>query len=431
LFGFIIRSTKQGRNRLDKAKPFDISKRIVFNAWKKVKANQGSAGVDDVGIMKFEDELSDNLYKLWNRLSSGSYFPPPVKEVEIPKGDGGVRKLGVPTVSDRVAQMAVKLCFEPILEPCFHTDSYAYRPNKSAIQALGVTRKRCWRYNWVLEFDIRKAFDNIDHRLMMKAVRHHTNDPWIILYVERWLKAPVQLVSGTIESRDKGTPQGGVISPLLFNLYLHYVFDTWMQRHHPANPFVRYADDGIVHCNSEHEANAMMHSLEMRLLACKLEIHPMKTRIIYCRDANRKGQYPNTWFDFLGYTFRGRLAKSREGKYFNSFSPAISKVSAKRLRSVMRSWNISRWTNATLEMIASRVNRAITGWCGYYGHFCPSLLKDVLTHFNKILLKWVVRKFKRFRYQPKRARNWLANVASREPILFSHWHYGVIPAAEQ
>lgn len=416
---------------MDKAKPLAVSKRIVFDAWHKVKSNHGSAGVDEISIERFEENLSNNLYKLWNRMSSGSYFPPPVKEVEIPKGDGGIRQLGVPTVGDRVAQMAVKLCFEPLVEPHFHPDSYAYRPDRSALQALGVTRKRCWRYNWVLEFDIRKAFDNIDHRLMMKAVAHHTSDRWVLLYIERWLKAPVQRVSGKIEQRDKGTPQGGVISPLLFNLYLHYVFDTWMQRQHPNNPIVRYADDGIIHCNSEREALTIKAKLEARLLECGLEIHPEKTRIIYCRDSNRKGHYATTQFDFLGYTFRGRLAKSGVGKYFMSFSPAISRASAKRLRSKIRSWDISRWTNATLEMIAERVNRVIRGWCGYFGKYYPSLFKIVLAYFNKILGKWAARKFKRFRYRSKRARAWLGKVGQRDTTLFTHWQYGVLPMVEQ
>jgi len=416
---------------LSKAKSFQISKRVVFEAWKRVKSNRGSAGIDGIDILAYEENLKDNLYRLWNRMSSGSYFPPPVKEVEIPKATGGVRKLGIPTVNDRIAQMVVKLCIEPGLDSEFHPDSYAYRPNKSAIQAIDVTRKRCWRFDWLLEFDIKKAFDNIDHELMLKAVKHHVTEKWAILYIKRWLKAPVKLVSGSIEDRNLGTPQGGVISPLLFNLYLHYAFDVWMKKHFPSIPFVRYADDGLIHCKTEAEALEIRRQVEYRLQECKLEIHPEKTKVIYCRDANRKLKYLNTQFDFLGYTFRGRLAKSRDGKYFNSFGPAISNASAKHIRSVMRSWGISRWTNATLEMIASRVNRIIRGWCEYYGHFFPSVLKLVLSHFNRILLKWVKRKYKRFRYRGSRAIIWLHRIAKKEPKLFVHWWFGANLMTEQ
>ncbi len=230
---------------LDKAKPFSISKREVWEAFKRVKVNQGGAGVDGQTIAEFEGDLSNNLYKLWNRMSSGSYFPPPVRRVEIPKGDGGNRPLGIPTVSDRVAQMVVKRYLEPKLEEHFHEDSYGYRPLKSAIEAVGVARERCWRNDWVLDLDIKGFFDNIDHDLLMSAVQRHTDCKWVLLYLERWLKAPVQLADGRLVEREKGTPQGGVISPLLANLFLHYAFDEWMRRKCPSIRFERYADDMI------------------------------------------------------------------------------------------------------------------------------------------------------------------------------------------
>ena len=285
-----------------------------------------------VSIEAFDRDLKGNLYKLWNRLSSGSYFPPPVKAVPIPKKGGGERVLGVPTVADRIAQTVVKDYLEPILEPCFLDDSYGYRPGKSAHDALAVTRKRCWRYDWVLEFDIRGLFDNIDHELLIRAVRKHTDCRWVLLYIERWLKAPFQTAEGTEAAREKGTPQGGVVSPLLANLFLHYVFDEWMRRNHPRNPWARYADDGLVHCHTREEAEECAVCSKERFEACKLELHPEKTRIVYCKDDDRREEHPETSFDFLGYAFQPRRAKNRRGKYFVSFLPAVSPRAEKAIR---------------------------------------------------------------------------------------------------
>lgn len=229
---------------MDETKSYEISKHVVLEAFKRVKANKGAAGIDGEVLETFEGNLKNNLYKIWNRMSSGSYFPPAVKAVEIAKKNGGTRMLGVPTVADRVAQMVAKIYFEPRVEPYFHPDSYGYRPGKSAVDALKVTRQRCWKYDWVLEFDIKGLFDNIDHEVLMKAVCKHTDNPWVILYIERWLKAPFQMPDGTAQERTKGTPQGGVISPILANLFLHYAFDKWMEKHHRNKPFARYADDG-------------------------------------------------------------------------------------------------------------------------------------------------------------------------------------------
>ena len=285
-----------------KAKSFEISKDVVLEAWKRIKANKGAAGVDSELISDFEENHKDNLYKIWNRMSSGSYSPPSFKTVAIPKKAGGERILGIPTVSDRVAQMVAKIYFEPLVEPYFHEDSYGYRPEKSAIQAVAVTRKRCWRYNWLLEFDIKGLFDNIEHDLLMKAVKHHTRNKWIFFYIERWLKTPFQQNDGTLVERTKGTPQGGVISPMLANLFLHYVFDKWMERNYPINPFCRYADDGITHCRTEAEAQLLLKALDARFKECGLELHPDKTKIVYCKDDDRRGDYPNISFDFLSYT---------------------------------------------------------------------------------------------------------------------------------
>jgi RNA-directed DNA polymerase len=285
---------------METAKSFDISKELVWQAYKLVKANGGAAGVDGQSLLEFDQDLSNNLYRIWNRMASGSYFPPPVKAREIPKKSGGKRILGIPTVSDRIAQMVVKLRLEPKVEPHFHEDSYGYRPGKSAHQALDVTRRRCWRYDWVLEFDIRGLFDNIDHELLMKAVRKHTDCKWTILYIQRWLTAPMQMQNGDVMKRDRGTPQGGVISPLLANLFLHYAFDKWMTKNFPEVPFCRYADDGLLHCRSLEQAQLMHERIDQRFKECGLELHPDKTKIIYCKDSDRRGEYEHIRFDFLG-----------------------------------------------------------------------------------------------------------------------------------
>jgi RNA-directed DNA polymerase len=267
-----------------------------------VKANQGAAGVDGQSIAEFEVRLADNLYKLWNRLSSGSYMPPPVRRVEIPKANGGTRALGIPTVADRIAQEVVRRYLEPLLEPIFHEDSYGYRPGRSAIDAIRTARQRCWRQDWVLDLDIKGFFDSIDWMLLLKAVRKHTGCPWVLLYIERWLKAPAMLEDGTLVPRERGTPQGGVISPLLANLFLHYAFDRWLKRKMPGIPFERYADDIICHCRTKSEAAALLAQLEERFVACRLRLHPQKTKIVYCKDTHRTGSYPVVTFDFLGYS---------------------------------------------------------------------------------------------------------------------------------
>jgi RNA-directed DNA polymerase len=314
---------------VSQAKPFDISKQVVWEAYKRVKSNRGTYGVDGESIADFEVNLKDNLYKVWNRMTSGSYFPPAVRAVEIPKGNGGKRVLGIPTVSDRIAQMVAKTYLEPKLEPQFHEDSYGYRPGKSAIEAVGMARQRCWRRDWVLDLDIKGFFDNIDHELLMRAVKKHTDCAWKLLYVERWLKVPSQGVDGVRVNRDKGTPQGGVISPLLANLFLHYALDVWMKTNYPNIPFERYADDAVFHCRTEAGAKVLRKAIESRLKECRLELHPEKTKIVYCKDDDRRGNYPNEKFDFLGYTFRPRRSKNRAGKYFVNFSPAISNEAAK------------------------------------------------------------------------------------------------------
>lgn len=416
---------------MKQAKSFNISKQLVWDAYKRVKANRGSAGVDAQSIQDFEVDLKDNLYKIWNRMASGSYFPPPVRRVEIPKKDGGIRPLGIPTVSDRIAQMVVKMVFEPKVEPCFHPDSYGYRPGKSAIQAVGVARERCWHYDWVMDLDIRGFFDNMDHDLLMRAVRKHTDCKWIRLYIERWLKAPVQLDDGTLVVRDKGTPQGGVVSPLLANLFMHYAFDAWMQRNYPQIPFERYADDAVAHCKSEVEANSLKDAIEKRLADCKLELHPDKTKIGYCQDGKRKGAYSQVKFDFLGFGFQPRQSKSRWGILFLNFSPAVSAKAAKSIRQTIRSWEIHRWTHLSIEELAAFVNPTLRGWINYYGRFYKSLLAPVLGQLDYALVRWAKRKYKRLKRSQSKARAWVKGVARRQPRLFVHWQITFQPTAGQ
>ena len=414
---------------MDKTKSYQISKHVVLEAFKRVKANKGAAGIDDESIEAFEANLKNNLYKIWNRMSSGSYFPPPVKAVEIPKKSGGKRVLGVPSVADRVAQMVAKIYFEPAVEPHFHPDSYGYRPGKSAHDALTVTRQRCWKYDWVLEFDIKGLFDNIDHELLMKAVCKHTDNPWVILYIQRWLKVPFQMPDGSVIERTKGTPQGGVISPVLANLFLHYAFDVWMTREQPDKPFARYADDGVAHCRSLKDAQVLQESLRQRFEECGLELHPEKTRIIYCKDEDRKGDYPVTSFDFLGYTFRPRRSKNWKGKYFINFTPAVSNKAKKAMRQTIRGWRMHLKPDKTIEDLSRMFNPVIRGWINYYGRFYKSELYPVFRHMDKALTKWASKKYKKLNHHQRRTTHWLGRIARKEPKLFAHWQMGIKPTA--
>ncbi len=406
---------------MTEAKPFSIPKREIWEAFKHVKANQGAAGVDGQTLEGFELRLGPELYKLWNRLSSGSYMPPPVRRVDIPKEGGGTRPLGIPTVGDRVAQEVVRRYLEPLLEPVFHTDSYGYRPKRSAIDAIRTARQRCWRYDWVLDMDIKGFFDNIDHELLLKAVRHHTDCRWVVLYIERWLKAPVMLGDGTLVDRDKGTPQGGVISPLLANLFLHYAFDEWMKREMPHAPFERYADDIICHCRTEGAARDLWRRLEGRLSDCGLQLHPQKTKLAYCKDTNRKQAFPTVSFDFLGYRFQPRLAMWRGGLFGVSFLPAASPKALKAFRRTVRNWGLQRRSDKGLLDLARMFNRQIEGWIAYFRCFYKSALYPTLRLIDAHLHRWVMRKFKRFRQRPRQARDWLARIARTLPELFAHW----------
>jgi group II intron reverse transcriptase/maturase len=395
-----------------------------------VKANRGAAGVDGEFLTVFEEDLKDNLYKVWNRMSSGSYLPPPVRLVEIPKDNGGKRPLGIPTVGDRVAQTVVKMVLEPLVEPKFHPDSYGYRPGKSALDAVGMARKRCWDADWVIDLDIKSFFDSIPHDLVERAVAHHTDSPWVRLYIARWLRAPVQKTDGTLEQRTRGTPQGGVISPLLANLFLHYAFDLWMRRKFSQVQFERYADDAIVHCRSERQARTVLEAIRDRFLQCGLELHETKTRIVYCKDDDRPGNAESVQFDFLGYTFQPRRAKNRWGKYFVSFLPAMSTKAAKAVRVTIREWRMASTRNhQRLEELARLVNPAVRGWMSYYGRFYRSKCMQVLRHLNEALAAWVRRKYRKFRCRERASMYWLGRIARRDHTLFAHWELGVMPEA--
>jgi RNA-directed DNA polymerase len=376
LSGFNDAVNQRWEEPITKTKPFSISKQVVWEAYRRVKANRGAAAVDGQSIKDFEVDLKDNLYRIWNRMSSGSYFPPPVRTVDIPKSNGRSRRLRIPAVSDRVAQMVIKMYLEPEVEPIFHPDSYGYISGRSALDAVGVVRKRCWWYNWVIDLHIKGFFDNIDHELMLNAVKKHTDSRWMLLYIERWLKAPAQLEDGSLMEREKGTPQGGVISPLLANIFLHHAFDEWMRVNHPRTPFARYADDIIVHCRTEAQARVMLRVIERRLARCKLQLHPDKTEIVYCKDAKRPASYGHERFNFLGYSFRPQDCRGRN--YFVGFNPAVSKSALKAMSATIRSWKLQLWSSSSLEDIARRINPAIRGWLNYYGRYYKSATRPIL-----------------------------------------------------
>ena len=415
---------------MPEAKPFDISKHLVWEAYRRVKANRGAAGVDGESLAMFEKDLKGNLYKIWNRMSSGSYFPPPVRLVEIEKAGGGIRPLGIPTVGDRIAQTVVTMVLEPLLEPVFHPNSYGYRPGRSALDAVGVARTRCWRSDWVIDLDIKAFFDSLDWDLLERAVAHHCDLGWIRLYIGRWLRAPVQRPDGTIQQRTKGSPQGAVVSPLVANLFLHYAFDAWMTRTFPHVQFERYADDAIVHCRSERQARMVLDAIRDRMRECGLELHATKTRIVYCKDSDRRGEYEHVSFDFLGYTFQPRRAKNRHGKYFVSFLPAISTKAAKAIRATIRNWRLaSTRNNQSLEDLARVINPAVRGWMNYYGRYYRSKCVLVLRHINVALAAWARQKYKRFRRRKRSSMHWLGRIARRDPTLLVLWQLGIRPEA--
>lgn len=410
------------------SKAWPITKQMVWQAFKEVKANKGVAGVDEESIQEFEANLQDNLYVLWNRMSSGSYFPPAVKQVNIPKADGKMRTLGIPTVRDRVAQTVVKNHLEPQLDPLFHESSYGYRPNRGAHEALQKAKERCWENPWVIDLDICGFFDNLDHELLMRALKKHTQEKWILVYTKRWLTAPMVDATGIEKERKKGSPQGSCVSPILANLFLHYAFDMWMKDEFPVILFERYADDILVHCKTEKQACFILKRITERLKACKLEINPEKTTVVYCRDSNRKVKTEcSVAFTFLGYDFKPRECKSKDGKIFYSFSPAISKQAKKKIGTNLRQMKLHIKTRTTLQDIAIMINPKLRGWINYYGKHRKSEMRSLFFNLNLRLLKWTKRKYKRYRYSKIKALNWLRAQVKAEPTMFVHWQHGFLP----
>ena len=404
-------------------KPFEISKWEVWEAYREVKANKGAPGVDGQSLEEFEKDLKGNLYKIWNRMASGTYFPPPVRAVEIPKQHGGgTRMLGIPCVGDRVAQTVVARHLMRRVEPVFHPDSYGYRPGRSAHDAVERCRERCWRKDWVIDLDVQKFFDSVRWDLLVKAVEAHTDAAWVVLYVKRWLAAPLQLPDGTVQERSQGTPQGSPVSPVLANLFMHYAFDTWLAREFPAVQFERYADDAVVHCVTERQARQVLAALGDRMEEVGLRLHPGKTRIVYCQDKWRPGSYEHTSFDFLGFTFRQRCAKDRNGRTFMRFLPAISKDALKKISREVRSWRVHRQIGLTLAELARRINPVVAGWMHYYGRFYRSALYPLLARTNAYLVQWLRKKYKRLAGLKKALRA-MAGAATRYPRLFAHWQW--------
>ena len=412
---------------MTKAKQFTISQTAVEIAFERVKANKGAAGVDGESIEDFEKDLERNLYRIWNRMSSGSYMPPAVKCVEIPKRTGGARRLGIPTVSDRVAQMVAKLYLEPEVEPIFHPDSYGYRPNRSALDAVGKARERCFKKAWVIDLDLKAFFDSLNHDLVLQMVRKHTDCKWILLYIERWLKAPVILENGTIVERTAGSPQGSVVSPLLSNIVLHHVFDRWMEERFPNTPFERYADDIVAHCETEAHAKAVLKAITKRLSEHQLEVNQEKTRIVFCKNANRSGEYENERFDFLGYTFRARSSKNSDGELFIGFNPAIADEARKEMSGKIRQWRLHLRSDHSIEELARHINPEVQGWINYYGRFNKSAMVPKLQRINWYLVKWAMRKHKALRRRPQKTREWLVRIYGEQPNLFVHWRFGLAP----
>lgn len=409
------------------SKPYEISKQVVAAAFEKVRSKKGAPGVDGVTVEQFAQGYKSNLYKLWNRMSSGSYFPSPVRMVEIPKSGGrGRRVLGVPTVADRTAQSVAVAYLEPLVEPVFHPDSYGYRPGRSPLDAVAVCRARCFEYAWVLDLDIEGFFDNLDHDLILKAVAHHTDDKWILMYVQRWLSAPLQQPDGSQIVRGRGSPQGASISPLLANLFMHYAFDAWMAREFPHVPFERFVDDVIVHCVSEQQARRLREAIAERLGECGgLRLHPTKTRIVYCKKSGRYGRHDKVTFDFLGYTFKPRAARKKDGTMFTTFTPAISHASATAIRQQIRRMRFHLRSDLSFTDITKMINAKAGAWAAYYGHFNPSETANVLFHIDRYLVRWARRKYKHLRRAPRRAARTLADIKRTRPGLLAHWRWEI------
>jgi len=425
-----LTTSKQGRrNNSVSAKGIPITRSMVWGAYKKVRSNKGSAGVDGESLRSFQQHQEDNLYKLWNRLTSGSYFPKAVKEVTIPKKDGRKRKLGIPTVEDRIAQQVIKDYLEARFEQLFHDHSYGYRPMRSAHQALDQVRKNAWKRDWVIDMDIKGFFDEVSHELLMKALERHVEERWVKMYIKRWLEAPIETETKELVYRTgKGTPQGGVISPLLANLFLHYVFDKWLSIEYPNLMFVRYADDIIVHCTSKEEAEEVLKSIKSRMAACYLELHEKKTKIVFCKKYKKRSDHKTVKFDFLGFSFQPRATAMKTGQMFLGYDCAISQSNKSKILEEIRDTQFQRWTNRSIEEIAEFFESRIIGWVNYYGKFRKHALYPLFRYFDRRLIDWARRRYKRFNRSFTQACRWYYRFKRKNPELFAHWRMGFIDA---
>ena len=412
-----------GMKKEEMTKSLPISKQMVWKSYQQVKTNGGGSGIDGETIKGFDKDLSKNLYKLWNRLSSGSYFPPAVKTVLIPKKQGGTRPLGIPTVSDRIAQGVLKAYLEPQLEPKFLPSSYGYRPNKNAHQAVASCQQGCRDKAWVLDIDIKGFFDNLSHELLMSMLSEHRSEKWILMYVERWLKAGVEQEAGSILGRTKGTPQGGVISPLLANLYLHHALDTWLQTNYPKVTFERYADDAVIHCQREEEAKGLRAALEQRLADYALELQPTKTKRVFCKDYRRNGKGEHRSFTFWGFSFQPKMLKSKLPGMFLGFKAVISQDSKENIRTSIKDVINYRHLKMDMEQFAVKLNSKVRGWINYYCKVEPWGLSDVLRYSDVLLVKWIKNKF-RIRSKKAATKKFVA-IYTEQPTLFHHWKFGI------
>jgi RNA-directed DNA polymerase len=411
--------------RKEMTKSLPVSKQMVWESYLKVISKQGGAGIDLESIEMFNANMSSNLYRIWNRMSSGSYFPPAVRTVFIPKKQGGYRPLGIPTVSDRIAQGVVKDYLEPLLESIFHSGSYGYRPGRSAHDALSECQRNCIEKSWVLDVDIKGFFDTISHSILMELLGGHTQEKWILMYVERWLKAGIEQEDGSIKARIQGTPQGGVVSPLLANLYLHHAFDKWMEIRHPGNPFERYADDIVIHCESKQEAEQMLEELQLRMHEFELSLHPEKTKIVYCKNYQRNDSYDNESFTFLSYGFQPRTIKSKfnKTKRLLVFGGAISNAAKKSIRTSMKAVLKTQWSTQSLEWFAEKLNPKIRGWINYYTRFKRDEVYAVFYYLNELIRRWIRNTYKI--QDKKRLYQKYREIQSESSFLFYHWKLGI------
>lgn len=409
----------------EKTRTQPISKEQVWASWKHIKQGGKGMGIDQISIEMIEANPRKYLYPLWNRLSSGSYFPPAVREFAIPKGEGKERILGIPTILDRVAQDVIKQELERIVEPLFHASSFGYRPHKSAHQAIEQCAKYCWERWYVVDVDIKGFFDNINHEQMLTMLRKLTNEKYILLYCERWLKASIQANDGSQKMRTKGSPQGGVISPLLANIYLNEAFDIWISETQPLIVFERYADDIVIHTRSIEQSQFILDKLKVRLKQYGLELSESKTKIVYCyrtvRQFKERKDIPVS-FDFLGFTFKPRICLKEGGQKFWGFRPAISMKSQKRILTVCNKLAFHNWVQLDIYQLAALLAPKIRGWINYFGIQRLGDMQFIFGRINRRIAKWLQKKFKINTIGKAYVK--MRRIFQSYPTMFLHWEYG-------